>query len=102
MKIILMLACVLLSSFSHISNAETSSAGYWLNSSGNIINFNGFCIHTGEWTPEIAVRECDPDTVAENLLQNAPALAPTTSTKPSFNNIKNTDFFTNLRGEYPH
>ena len=59
--------------------------GYLLNSSGGIINFNGFCIHTGVWTPEMAVPECDPDVVAANQLKNSPASgsAPKQATKPT-------------------
>ena len=49
--------------------ADGSHSGYVLNSSGGIIILNGLCIHTGEWTSEKAITECDPEVAAENNLK---------------------------------
>ncbi len=71
-KIILILAGVISAGLSNVSVAAPDShSGYLLNSSGGIINLNGKCMHTGDWTPEMAVPECDPDIAAANQLKKA-------------------------------
>jgi len=69
-KSVLIWAGIIAASLSNISIAATDShTGYVLNSSGGIIILNGLCIHTGEWTPEMAIPECDPEVVAANKLK---------------------------------
>ena len=47
------------------SQASEHSAGYQYDLSGNVArNANGECVRTSKWSPTVAIKECDPDIVA--------------------------------------
>jgi OOP family OmpA-OmpF porin len=53
---------------------ETSNEGYLTDSRGAVVRSgSGLCIHTGIWTPALAIEECDP--VAKKPAPVAPVVA---------------------------
>jgi OOP family OmpA-OmpF porin len=48
------------------SQASEMSAGYQYDMRGQVIrNANGECVRTSKWSPEVAIKECDPGVVAD-------------------------------------
>lgn len=50
-----------------------AESGYVLTQSGDYIQTTGSCLLTDHWTPELAVRECHPDLVAQREQQEEAA-----------------------------
>jgi len=47
---------------------ETSKEGYLTDSRGDVVRSGaGLCVHTGYWTPAMAIEECDPDLVKKTV-----------------------------------
>jgi OOP family OmpA-OmpF porin len=42
-----------------------AATGYVNNSAGSIVRTRSDCLHTPQWTPEVAIEECDPQFVAK-------------------------------------
>ncbi|MFA6971981.1 MAG: OmpA family protein [Gallionella sp.] len=64
---------------------ETSKEGYLIDSRGDVVRSGaGLCVHTGYWTPAMAIEECDP--VAKQ--PDAPVIAkeapPVITKKPAY------------------
>lgn len=58
---------------------ETDKAGYLLDSRGAVVRSGtGLCLHTGSWTPEMAIAECDATLVKLPIVVESPppAAAP--------------------------
>ncbi len=59
---------------------ETTKEGYLLDTRGAVVrSASGLCVHTGYWTPAMAIEECDPvaKKPAPVIAEAAPAPAPT-------------------------
>ncbi len=53
-----------------------ANAGYWSDSNGFVVRSGfGLCWHTGSWTPELAIPECEGGVTAKAVVP-APAPAP--------------------------
>lgn len=47
---------------------ESSKEGYLTDSRGDVVRSGaGLCVHTGYWTPAMAIEECDPDLVKKTV-----------------------------------
>lgn len=63
---------------------EINKQGYLTDSSGNVVKSgNGLCWHTGSWTPEMAIAECDPDLVKKEAPKLAEAEVPAAAPAPA-------------------
>ncbi len=62
-------ATVVLANCAHTTPTQTSSTGligYVTDASGNVVRSGtGSCVRTGSWEPQYAIKECDPDLVAQ-------------------------------------
>src|SRR5687767_7291468 len=59
--------------------------GYLTDVQGGIVRAigAGVCVRTSQWTPALAVAECDPDLVKKPAPKAAPAPAPAPKAKPA-------------------
>jgi len=63
---------------------EINKQGYLTDSSGNVVKSgSGLCWHTGSWTPEMAIAECDPDLMKKEAPKLAAAEVPAAEPAPA-------------------
>jgi OOP family OmpA-OmpF porin len=65
-------------------SAQERKDGYLTDTQGGVVRAigAGVCVRTSQWTPALAIRECDPDLVPKPAPKPAPAPAPKPEAKP--------------------
>jgi OOP family OmpA-OmpF porin len=65
-------------------SAQERKDGYLTDVQGNVVRAigAGVCVRTSQWTPALAVAECDPDLVPKPAPKPAPAPRPEAKPKP--------------------
>lgn len=73
LNLVVVAACAAAASPAQVmAQNEPRTQGYLVDSSGEVVRSGtGLCWHTGNWTPEMATEQCDPD-----LIKRAQAPAP--------------------------
>jgi len=65
-------------------SAQERKDGYWTDTQGGIVRAigAGVCVRSSQWTPALAVAECDPDLVPKPVVKPPPA-PPKPEAKPA-------------------
>jgi len=68
-------AIAVCAAFAPVTASAQSKAGYWTDTQGNVVRSQGanVCVRSSQWTPALAVAECDPDLVPKPEAKPAPA-----------------------------
>jgi OOP family OmpA-OmpF porin len=76
-------ACAALLPMTASAQAERKD-GYLTDTQGGVVRAigAGVCVRTSQWTPALAIRECDPDLVKAPAPKVSPAPKPTPAPKP--------------------
>src|SRR3954451_19611463 len=84
-RITLAAAAVCASLLPATGSAQERKDGYLTDVQGNVVRAigAGVCVRTSQWTPALAVAECDPDLVPKPAPKPAPAPAPKPEAKPA-------------------